>query len=307
LQKFQFGQSFNYANQEIENSRFSLNLIGGKMKFIKNLTVALCFLMAANLIVFAQNNANLPQITASNIVAEIIKKKKANPKISSRDLAAYANQLLAKKGFNYAFNIADLFDKNIPPRDFKPAETFQFARFPFEFTMGDKSKKTFTLNAKKMLNECFDESYPAFPLIKAVNDEATLIIKSKSHQIKIPTEFNPLEAILVDTRTKKKVLQKWILPSFGLDEGNFIGISADGKKLYLTVQEEFANDTIILEVKELALEIAADGTIKFVPKVEVKKKFKWEFLNDATELNDVLARVTINGKVFLLAIPVTDC
>jgi hypothetical protein len=259
------------------------------------------------LIVFSQSKDDAPQITASNIVAEIIKKKKANPKMSARQLAAFANQLLAKKGFNYAFNMADLFDENIPPRDFKPDETFQSAHFPFEFTMGDKSQKTFTLHAKKILNECFDESYPAFPLIKAFNDEATLMIGGKQHQIKIPPEFNPLEAILVDNKTKKKILQKWILPSYGLEEGNFVGISNDGKKLYLTVQEEFANDAKILEVKELALEIAADGTIRFVPHSEVKKKFKWQYLNYGTELNDVLARVTINGKIYILAVPVTSC
>lgn len=277
------------------------------MSFIKNLTVTLCLLIFGNLAVFAQDTAGLPEIIPSNIVSEIIKRKKANPKMTARQLADYANQLLAKKGFNYAFNMADLFDKIVSPREFKPDEMEQSARFPFDLTMQDKSKKTFILNAKKILNECFDESYPAFPLTKAVNNDATLMIDGKPHQVKLPTHFKPLNAILVDSKTKRKVLQKWILPSFGLEEGNFVGISADGKKLYLTVEDNYVTGEKILEVKELALEISADGTLKFVPKVEVKKRFKWQFLNDGTELNDILARITINGKVYILAVPVVSC
>lgn len=279
------------------------------MNFIKNLTVALFVLMFGNLLIFSQGKDNLPKITASNIVSEVIKKKKANPKMNSRELASYANQLLAKKGFNYAFGMSDLFNQKSPPKEFPPEQKELVINFPFEFTMNDKSQKPFTLFAKKnLMNGCYDESFPAFPLIQADKNAVTVLVDGKPNKVKIPAEFLTLEALLTDTKTKKKVLQRWILPSrYGLSDYNFVGISADGKKLYVSVEDHYLIEDHPTGVKELALEISADGTIKFVPKAEVKKKFKWQYLNDGTELNDVLARITIDGKVFILAVPDTSC
>jgi hypothetical protein len=112
---------------------------------------------------------------------------------------------------------------------------------------------------------------------------------------------------LVDTITRKKVLQEWGLPSgYSFSKDNFAGISADGKKLYLNVEDNFLIGDKAVGVKVLALEIYPDGTIKIVSKAEIKRKFSWEYLEAQTELNDTLARVTINGKVYILALPVTD-
>ena len=76
------------------------------MKFRKNLAIVFCLLVFGNITTFSQSNADVSKIKPSTILAEIIKKKKVNPKMSNRELAAYANQLLAKQGFNYSFNIS---------------------------------------------------------------------------------------------------------------------------------------------------------------------------------------------------------
>lgn len=278
------------------------------MRFRKTLAVVFCLLVFGNLTIFSQGNADISKIKPSTILAEIIKKKKTNPKMSHRELAAYANQLLAKQGFNYSFNISELYDQKTPPREFVGEEKVHYANFPFDFMLQNGGKRTFDVTAKNLRNECFGETYPAFPLTQAAGGFATLIVEGKPNRIKIPKEFYALDAILVDTKTKKKALQRWILPyAYGLGSDNFVGISADGKKLYLTVEEGYESDEDVNEINELALEIGADGAIKFVSKSEAQQKIKWQFLNEASKLNDILASVTINGKVYIFAVPVISC
>jgi hypothetical protein len=76
---------------------------------------------------------------------------------------------LAKKGFNYSFEMSDLFNQKSPPKKYPPEKKELVINFPFEFNYVDNSKKTFNLIAKKnLLNECFDESFPDFPWSKRV-------------------------------------------------------------------------------------------------------------------------------------------
>jgi hypothetical protein len=281
------------------------------MIFFKKFLILGCLSLFTIISVFSQTN-NLPKITESTIVFDIIKKKKQNPKISDQKLADYANELLANKGYNYNFGMWDLFDKNSPKKEF-PVDMKEFViDFPFEFTKSDKTKKLFQLTAKRDLqNECTDGTSPAFPAVQATAIQATIIAQGKPVAVKIPNEFFGLRVSMLDTKTKKKALQTWLLPnSYGVSEENLVGISQDGKKLYLSVEDSYVFDyDNIPKVKELALEISSEGKLRFVPKSGLKQKLKIKYLNSEInfDLGDLLMRVTVGNKLYYFAVPDTSC
>jgi hypothetical protein len=281
------------------------------MRIFRKSIILGCISFSAIISLFSQTS-NLPRITESTIVFDLIKKKKQNPKMTDRQLADFANELLAKKGFNYNLGMWELFDKNSPKKEFPENMKEYVINFPFEFTMSDKSKKWFQIEAKRDLrNECTDGTTPAFPLTWATKNQAAVISEGKSYTLKIPKEFFGLTITLVDTKTKKKALQTWLLPdSYGISEDNLVGISADGKKIYLSVKDSYVIDyDNPPTVKELALELSSDGKIKFVPKSGVKQKLKVKYLSSKMnfDLGDLLMRVNIGNKIYYFAVPDTSC
>lgn len=252
------------------------------------------------------------QITPSTIVSDLIDRKKQNPRITDQQLAFYANELLAVKGYNYNFEISDLFNKFSEKDDFPDGLKEYVITFPFEFTLKVKRKRTYQITAKKNLqNQCYDESFPAFPVNQVTQKQATVIVEGNPVILDIPKEFDSLSVYLVDAKTRKKVLQKWVLPdNYGISENNFVGFSSDGKSLYLAVADSYVIDyDNPLEVKELALEIASDGKLRFVPKSTVKKKFKLSFVSLQEPIldGDIMLKITIAGKIHYLVAPDTSC
>lgn len=281
------------------------------MIFFKNFLFLVSLSFFTIISVFSQTN-NLPKITESTIVFDIIKKKKENPKMNNQVLADFANQLLAKKGFNYNFEMSELFFQNTPRKEFPETQKEQIIKFPFEFSLANNSKKTFEITAKHNLqNQCYDESQPAFPVTQVTDAQATVIFDGKPGKVKIPKEFDGQTLFLIDAKTRKRVLQKWVFPySYGISEESFVGFSADGKKLYVTVEDGYIYDyDNRKEVKELALEISSDGNLRFVPKAGVKKKFKMDFAaRDLQNLPvDMVLKITTGGKVYYLAAPNMSC
>lgn len=262
---------------------------------------------------FAQSNERSSgNIQPSTIITDIIKKKKQSPKITDQALADYANEILAKKGLNYNFEMSELFFKIKPRKEYPENMKEIVINFPFEFTLGDNGKKTFNLTAKhNLMNQCFDESFPAFPVTQVTKTRATVLVEGKPVTVKIPKEMSGLSVFLMDTKTKKKVLQQWVIPyNYGISADNFVGISTDGKKLYLAVGDSYVIDYDNPPVVEqLAIEISSDGKLRFVPKTSVKKKFKVNYLQlTETDLEaDILMKVTTGGKVYYLAVPDTSC
>ena len=256
------------------------------------------------------DDLQVQKISPSSIISDIRQKKKTNLQISGKELAVFANQILAAKGFNFSFDISELFNQKSPPKEYPPGKRELIINFPFEFSLIDNRKKTFTLTAKKNLrNGCYDESFPAFPLLQATKGTVTVMVKGNPIKLKMPDEFHQLSVFLLGSKTTQKIIQNWILPyNYGLSESNFVGISGDGAKLYLKVEDAYLPELEKnRQITELALEISPDGKIRFVSMSEVKKKYKWETLNSPTEVNDYLVRVTINAKSFILAVPDTSC
>jgi len=60
------------------------------------------------------------QISASKILSEVAERKKKQPGITSKELAAYANELLETRGFDYDFDVCDI----LSARDKKSTASF---------------------------------------------------------------------------------------------------------------------------------------------------------------------------------------
>lgn len=60
-----------------------------------------------SLVAIAEQN-QAPIIHPSNILDDVSNKVKNQPNISSRELAVYANRLLAEKGFDYEFDVCEI-------------------------------------------------------------------------------------------------------------------------------------------------------------------------------------------------------
>ena len=278
------------------------------MSIFNKIFIIIFLSLLANFSVFSQNQA---KITSSTIISDLIEKKKQNPKITNQALADYANELLAKKGFNYNFEMSELFNKFSSKQDFPDTMKEYVINFPFEFTLADKRKKTFNLEAKKnLMNQCYDESSPAFPVVRATINQVSVIIDGKPTAVKIPKEFFGTNVQMVDATTKKKVRQNWLTPySYGFSDDSFVGISADGKKIYLSVEDTYVVSDENLIIKELALEIATEGTLRFVPQNILKKKYKVDYVQNLKieEAGNILLKVRGGDKIYYFVLPNMSC
>src|SRR2546423_3916618 len=62
---------------------------------------------------------NLPKIVPSSLLSLVARRKKEQPGISPKELAAYANMILAHEGFNYEFDLCQMVGAK--PRDYAPS------------------------------------------------------------------------------------------------------------------------------------------------------------------------------------------
>jgi hypothetical protein len=276
--------------------------------FAKILTLFFLF----SLTVFPAFSQAAAKIKSSTIISDINQKKKQTPKMTAQALADYANEVLATKGFNYSFEMSELFFQKTTRKEFPENQKEQIINFPFEFTLINNNKKQFELTAKHNLqNQCYDESSPAFPVTQVTEKQATIIHDGKPVIVKIPKEFGGNSVYLMDSKTKKKVVQKWLFPyNYGISADSLVGFSADGKKIYVTVGDGYNYDYDSQdEIKELALEISADGKLRFVPTASVKKKFtaKYETMGVTNLPVDILLKITVGNKVYYLAVPDMSC
>jgi len=180
------------------------------------------------------------KVSASNILQQLAERKKKQPAITAKELAAYANELLEKRGFDYMFDVCDILSK----RNRKSTAAAVAANYQLSLTNGEKRNFKFTVaggDSSGMCGEC--ESL--IPSVQVSKQEMTVIAGGKRHRARRPKSFILDEAELVDA-TMKKVLRTWQLPYQTIP----VGISADGAKLYLDLYTEYELDDLVLELSE---------------------------------------------------------
>lgn len=204
----------------------------------------------------AQRSSKVPIISPSKIIKDIREKKKESPNISLKELAAFANDLLKTKGYDYTFSWEPKGKQN-RENLLKIGEV----ALPFSYIFTDlagKKRRIQFLNA--------DFGHPCFSVIDIPVKQVTaskVSIKTQDSQILVvkPSDFYLEQIVLVDVRSRKPI-RKWMVPI----DARPVGISRDGMKIYFDTWEFYQDP--YEGYKELSLglavELSSDGTLRFV-------------------------------------------
>ena len=183
----------------------------------------------------------------------------AEPQIKPADLANYANGLLARKGFDYQFDLCEFVALHNPPR--RNAASLKTYKLPLKQTDGSPITFLTTANEKDgdgMCGECFF----GIPIMKVTRQEIELVTGGKKYLLTRPPSFHLDEMDLVD-QSMRRVLRTWQIPS----QNSPLGISVDGTKLYLETEIE----ALVLELSELGPRLVTRAELDLPAGVEIEK------------------------------------
>ena len=217
------------------------------------LLFALSLIITPGILVQAQAPRIL-KISPSNILTAVAEKKKYQPGITSKELAAYANGLLEKRGFDWEFDACDL----LSARDLKSTAPGFQKRYRTSLINGQEL--TLNLEVSNPQDGLCGECWSHIPSRQVTDREIHLIAKGKSYRIRRTRALFLDEAQLVNS-SMKKVLRRWLAPFQIVPTG----ISADGAKLYFQHWAQDPDDGLVLELSD-------DGRLAFRDRAELNLK-----------------------------------
>ncbi len=214
------------------------------MRNITRLFALAAFATFFSVVLNGQSDPAIPRAMPSNVVAQLQEKMENQPKITPQELADYGNERLAKVGFNYHVDPCDIESVKTETK-FPLAEYGEvFHIYPF-VGVGIKSAPIMAREPGDAPCGCWLE----LPVTKASTGYLQIVTDKGDVQIgknnKLLTEI----VELVDP-TLKKTIRSWVV----FQGGEPAGISKDGKNIYME-----------LEIKDILIETAADGSLRFVP------------------------------------------
>ncbi|HEX8290590.1 MAG TPA: hypothetical protein VF570_02465 [Pyrinomonadaceae bacterium] len=176
----------------------------------------------------------------SNILAELRQHKARHPRLSAAALARHANALLARKGLDYNFDSCEIFPT---PDSYRPADS-ESVTLVYQMFRADGRGVSFTLVADEYGGVCA-ECFMRLPALRVTKRGMTLVGGGAAYVLKRPASFKLDEAQLLDA-SMKRVLRSWHLPFQAIP----VGISPDGRSIYLDFYEEYGLDELLLELSE---------------------------------------------------------
>ena len=195
------------------------------------------------------------RIVPAKIIDTLQKKLETEPDIKPAALAKYANDLMAKKGFDFQFDLCEFINQYNPtPRGRAAQSKIRTYKLPMKQTDG----VAVTFEAVHNIEEGGEggpcgECFTSIPATKVTARQIELLAGGRKYLLVRPRSFGLDEVSLVD-QTMRRVLRTWHVP----DQGGPLGVSSDGLKLYL----ETAIESLILEISETS-------ELRFVARAEV--------------------------------------
>ncbi|HKY44417.1 MAG TPA: hypothetical protein VJM50_15120 [Pyrinomonadaceae bacterium] len=207
-----------------------------RLRTTTTIALILTFLPCA----IAQTTRKGTPVKPSNVVSEVSERATQTPSLTPAELAAYGNDLIARKGFDYSFDICDILSQ----RDRTHSTSAEIVR-NYPMTLTDGGKRTFSFTIQNPNESLCGECWSLIPSLQVTNKEMTVIAEGKRYRVRRPSSFILDEAHLVD-ETLKKIIRTWQMPYQVVPAG----ISADGTKLYLNFYPDNGLDHLVLEVPE---------------------------------------------------------
>lgn len=230
------------------------------MKF--KLTILLPILLLSFLIspvnIFSQQvKLDSLSIQPSTVLEDLKNLKTANPKISAAELAAAGNEMLDKKGLNFAFAFDAATCEKIKAVKAKQKDP----NAPIKLNAQLKSVEAETANV--VLPPAYFESdacgrcLTTIPLLEATKQDFITIIKDRNIKFYTPPNFIADEVFLLDNKAPNGTIRSWKVPF----RSEPIGLSSDDKILYIDLPGN--------ELKEIALLIFEEGVFQFYDKKDL--------------------------------------
>lgn len=196
-----------------------------------------------------------PKIVPSSLLPLIEKRTKEQPDISPKELAAYADMILAHEGFNYEFDACEIARADKTGRNAPGEPQGQTYLLPITSVKGEK----ITFRAVGDIEGICGECYFRIACLKVTKQDFLMVSKGRQYRMKRSGQMLLDEMSLVD-ETMQQVLRTWQVPYATVP----LGINADGTKLYLNLthqgEQDDATKKLVLEISETGLRIEArDG------------------------------------------------
>jgi hypothetical protein len=186
----------------------------------------------------------LPRIASSTVVADIEAKRLADRRITPQQLADFGNQRLKVVGFDFKTDPCDI-ESVRTEIGFPEAEYGEvFHIYPFQ---GDAGAKLELLAREPGDAPC--GCWLDLPVRKAFKDRLEVITDKGA--VEIGTKDLLVETVQLMDASLRRLTREWMVS----DGGAPVGISIDGKKIYMDAG-----------VQGLFLETADDGNLRFVPR-----------------------------------------
>ena len=188
----------------------------------------------------ANKRTPIVSVNPSNIISEVSGRARQSPSLTAVELAAYGNDLIARKGFDYDFDLCDILNY----RDRNRSSQAEFVR-NYQMTLTDGGKLSLRFTIGNPNDSACGECWSSIPVLQVTKKDMALIAEGRRYRVKRPRSFILDEVQLVD-ESLKKVLRTWQLPYQAMP----IGISADGTKLYVDFYTDYELDPLVLEISE---------------------------------------------------------
>jgi len=179
-------------------------------------------------------------VSRSDVIRKVSERARESPALSPAELAAYGNDLIAKKGFDYDIDVCDI----LSLAERKQNSTADVVR-RYQLSSAFGGKLTFRFTIANSNESLCGQCWTSIPVAQLTDKEMVVLAAGSRHRVQRPPAFILDEVQLVDA-TLKKVLRTWPLPY----EAVPVGISADGTKLYVDFYTENKLDDLVLEVSE---------------------------------------------------------
>lgn len=192
----------------------------------------------------ADGQGQFPTLQPSNILDAVRRRKALSPRLSASGLARYANELIKQKGFDYNFDVCEIFPREMLAGGTPGGATGALHTFDRPLTRLDGRGVTFRFVADDYGSPCAECFLPV-PALRVTKGEMELVAGGVTYSLKRPAAFMLDEAQLVGADLKT-VLRTWQLPYQTIP----VGVSSDGRSLYVDFYEDAGLDELVLEVSD---------------------------------------------------------
>ncbi len=226
------------------------------MKILSMLLAVTFLISALSTAAVAQTKPAPIKIVPANLFEELEKKVTAEPNIQPAALAKYGNDLLAKKGLDFQFDLCEFLAKHNGSRSSRLASS-KARSYELPLTQTDGRQVIFeTRPDSESGSGACGECFVSIPVTRVTTKEIELVAGGKKYAVVRPRSFLLDEVELVD-QSMRKVLRTWHY------NGVPWSVSSDGSKLYFEIYFESGVANVILELSET-------GAMRILPRDELK-------------------------------------